>query len=270
MALPETVVVKPGRYWDVSWNPVTGEACHPERLEQPLHWRKSRRVLVGDLFADGIPDEFIDKVLDVIWATPRHTFLMPTKRPHRFPGYFSRWQGPTVKNGGYASEVRLPDNLWLGVSVSTQADADERIPLLLQTPAAVRWVSVEPMLAAVWLDKWLLPTFPQITPSQVRCLGWKPPIDWVVVGGETGPGARPLDDDWVRGLRDQCQAAGVPFYLKQLGEWREACAPDDEIWAGHPPNLRHEHGTYFIRVGKRAAGRLLDGVEWNEMPEGRP
>jgi protein gp37 len=168
---------------------------------------------------------------------------------------------------------RPQPNLWLGVSVEDQASADERIPLLLETPAAVRWISAEPLLGPVSLDCW--PIFGEDD---------KPMLNWIVAGGESGPHARPMHPDWVRSLRDQCAAAGVPFLFKQWGEHdlsydRDRDDPDcrdcgrmDRL-PGRWINLAAGHGFhgervhYAHRVGKKAAGRLLDGVAHDGYPE---
>ncbi len=293
------------RFGDTEFKPT----CHPERLRIPFGWRKPRTVfvaLMGDLFNKVIPDEFVAAVFGVMAACPHHTFLVLTKRPDRMQQWVNSWQHPSegpvnaaqrlmavAANAGavghgykgtWVPMCPLP-NVWLGVSVSTQADADERIPLLLRTPAAKRWVSVEPMLGPVDLLRavnkldWLDPA------------NWEPGgLDWVVCGGETGPGARPCHPDWVRSLRDQCKAAGVAFYFKGWGDWKPLCPyyeEDDDIREqalGAAPQVRIITANRYewdnerdgqppldswlmLHVGKRTADRLLDGAEWNEMPE---
>lgn len=167
-------------------------------------------------------------------------------------------------------------NVWCGVTAENQARVDERIPLLLQTPAAVRFVSVEPMLGLVDLSCYLSWQYHVNLPEEERPRAmaehWAgmhrlTKLDWVICGGETGPGARPMHPDWVRGLRDQCQAAGVPFHFKSWGEW----APN---YAGCPSYALSQlvsdgnNGVLKMwRVGAKTSGRLLDGREWNEYPE---
>jgi protein gp37 len=174
------------------------------KLEEPLHWRKPRRVFVNsmsDLFHDDLSREAILSVWDVMKRRPRHTFQILTKRAAGMKEAFET----------FLSDDPLP-NVWLGVSVEDQATADARIPLLLQTPAALRFVSYEPALGPANFKAAIMLKF----------------IDWVIVGGESGPRARPFDLAWARSARDQCAAAGVPFFLKQLGavpvmnedEWR--------------------------------------------------
>ncbi len=153
----ENTGIRPRRFTDV--------VCHPDRLEQPLHWRKPRRVFVNsmsDLFHESVPDEFIDQVFKVMAHAPKHTFQILTKRPERM-----RRIVPVIRNH-YPDRL---DHVWLGVAVEDQATAVERIPLLLQTPAAVRFVSIEPMLGPVDLSKWLPPSNPH--------------LDWVICGGES-------------------------------------------------------------------------------------
>lgn len=185
----------------------------------------------------------------------------------------------------------LSDNnhVWIGTSVENQAAADERIPHLLQVPAAVRFLSCEPLLGPVSLDRWfgLQPgnrwaeclcdeidpaDRPCITCEARRALGEKSGIHWVIVGGESGTKARPMHPDWARSIRDQCQNAGVPFFFKQWGEHYPAGQFSNmpEIAPSKPisvTTIAYDGGRVdFWRVGKRASGRLLDGREWNEVP----
>jgi protein gp37 len=171
----------------------------PERIKQPLSWVKPRMCFVNsmsDLFHEDLPDADIDKILRVIDMADRHLFLVLTKRPERMQAVISKW----ISNSfGY----RHIPNLWLGVSVEDQQRADERIHHLLQTPAAVRFLSLEPMLEPIDLSH---PLWKRIHPR----------IHWIIVGGESGPGKRPFDPDWARSIRDQCHNAGVPFFMKQM------------------------------------------------------
>lgn len=187
----------------------------PEKLSEPLRWKKPRMVFVNsmsDLFHESVPDDFIDKVFAIMARRPKHTFQILTKRPERMLRYLSSTNIGRRVNSYLPSTVNysmpLP-NAWLGVSVEDQVTADERIPLLLQTPAAVRWVSAEPLLGPVnmtWVDR-----------SDGMMVERFPFIDWVVAGGESGAKARPMHPEWVRSIRDQCVAAGVPFFMKQMG-----------------------------------------------------
>ena len=179
----------------------TGEVrAVPELLDQPLRWKKPRRVFVNsmsDLFHQDVPVEFIQRVWAIMGGAPRHTFQILTKRPKKMMRLCSNTL-PTYPN------------VWLGVSVEDQQRADERIPLLLQTPAAVRWISAEPLLGPLDL-------LGDLTKHYRDADGPKRGLDWVVVGGESGPGARPFDIAWARDIVRQCKAASVPCFIKQLG-----------------------------------------------------
>jgi len=227
----------------------------PHRLEEPLCWRRPRRIFVcdmGDLFHESVPDEFLASVFRVMSRARHHTFQVLTKRAARMKQFVSsvkQWQGFHTHNGeppeGYGghgqilgSQWPLP-NVWLGVSVENQHFADERIPLLSETPAAVRFLSCEPLLGSLNLQ-------------------WFSGIHWVIAGGESGAGARPMHPDWARGLRDQCRAARVPFFFKQWGEYIY------DFQMEHPSTVTAPSSCF--KVGKKKAGRLLDGREWNEFP----
>lgn len=269
--------------------PFIGEVqLHPARLDIPLRWRKPRRVFVNsvsDLFHPDVPDEFIERVFFTMGAAPRHTFQVLTKRPQRMAKLLDEaFRHRLVQEHGLSSAYRtwpLP-NVWLGVSVENQRYADLRIPHLLATPAAVRFLSVEPMLGPVRLDE--RDIIDDVALDEF--VG----VDWVIVGGESGPGARPMDPQWGRDVRDQCTAAGVPYFFKQWGEWIPyEPDPQPPFWVsqhgdiidGHhlPADLNEHNQTrgwwappdldddaIYRRVGKKAAGRLLDGREWNEYP----
>ena len=184
---------------------------HPDRLDAPSKWRKPKRIFVNsmsDVFHEEVPFTFISDIFDVMRHNPRHTFQLLTKRPEQMINFlnspeFADW----------------PDNVWIGVSVENQYWADRRIPILQEVPAQVRFLSVEPLLKEVDLKSLL------------------DGIHWVIVGGESGPKARPIDSQWVRQIRDDCLTAGVAFFFKQ--------------WGG-----RHS----------KANGRLLDEVIWSQQP----
>ncbi len=252
----------------------TGEVRFlPERLEEPLHWRKPRRIFVcdmGDLFHGEVQDEWIDRVYAMVLDCPQHTFQVLTKRAHRMRDYFCNLPADRVRPhlrgmGTLAWPVR---NLWLGVSVENQHFADERIPLLLGTPAAVRWISAEPLLGPVDLKQFL----------RRGRLDPDPGLDWVVCGGESGPNARPMHPDWARSLRNQCVANGVPFFFKQWGEWIhvsqiEAALSSKEIAAlslntrvRDTKRGRPELDGIFFALGKKRTGRQLDGSDWSQFP----
>lgn len=209
------------------WNGDTAFA--PSELEKPYQWKNPRTVFVssmGDLFHDSVDIKWQISVMDMVAALPRHTFIFLTKRPHNMRQFIMAWTGTKV--GGY-----LP-NLVLGVSAEDQTTADERIPQLLRTPAAKRFVSIEPMIGPVKLN---LATACDRNCGEYQdaaCPGtsgkcvmqWH--LDGVILGGESGPKARPLDPAWVRLVRDQCETAGVPFMFKQASgrnssHWRQYC-----------------------------------------------
>jgi protein gp37 len=192
----------------------------------------------------------------------------------RLENIYVQWHG-TSGAPAEAEAWPLP-NVWLGVSVENQATANERIPLLLRTPAAVRFLSMEPLLGPVVLPEVFLKRlhFDGRDHNYPDGAGM---IDWIIVGGESGPKARPMHPDWVRSLRDQCAAAGVPFLFKQWGEWAPALAgmwfypltdgPQFSQRAEGKDCFTFDDGAGAVRIGKTAAGRLLDGREWNEFPE---
>lgn len=254
-----TKMTKGGAVW-------TGEVrTVPELLDWPLHRRKPLRIFVNsmsDLFHEDVPFEFIADVFAVMACTTRHIYQILTKRQQRMLDFFAwlemdgfqfpmqvdplrvwpQWTPARGGRGGYdnCGPAWPLENVWLGVSVEDQKRADERIPLLLQTPAAVRWISAEPLLGPVDISPWLAmrTEIGGIQDERER-------LDWVVVGGESGPGARPFDIAWARSLRDQCRAAGVPFFLKQIGTeplgWCAANTP--EIIGAEDASGKRAEGT---------------------------
>ena len=187
---------------------------HRDRLNQPGRWKRPRRVFVNslsDLFHDDVPDQFLHDVYHVMEHERQHTFQILTKRPERMCAYLNWRYG-----GG-----RIPSrHIWHGVSAENQHFADQRIGLLLATRSAVRFVSAEPLLEDIDLTPHLYgATLAAPGPSGFRP---GPRLDWVIVGGESGPRARPMKPDWVVSVRDQCRAASVPFFFKQWGGVRKA------------------------------------------------
>lgn len=276
----------------------TDVATHGDRLDHPIRWAKRRIIFVNsmsDLFHPSVPDDFIDNVFGVMWAClygrngqDGHIFQVLTKRADRMRDYLSTdrreaWAQAAVRHGGGIDPDGLYEQvlsfegphprIWLGVSVEDQATVDERLPLLLQTPAAVRWISAEPLLGPVSLP------FERIGHWNALAIKSNQPwattrLHWVVVGGESGPKARQMHPAWARSLRDQCAASGVPFLFKQWGEWID----DDNIDSANlrapqvadPNEFFSEHnwkdGLSSWRVGKKAAGRLLDGSLHDAYP----
>lgn len=195
---------------------------HENRLDQPLRWRKPRRVFVdsmSDLFHEAVHRDFLLRVWGVMAQTPRHTYQILTKRPDRMARLLGEWMQPALTVAMVNHVWPLP-NVWLGTSVEDQAAADERVPHLLQTPAAVRFLSCEPLLGPVRLDA---PTRHETEVAMRAGFGASHaarPIDgihWVIVGGESGPGARPCNVQWIRDIVRQCRLDGVPAFVKQLG-----------------------------------------------------
>lgn len=282
----------------------------------PLRRKKPTMFFVNsmsDLFHPDVPDEIIDRAFAVMALCPQHEFQVLTKRAARMREYLTPkgetrhaevvariWEAAhalvvegTVLHHSRETEALyegagwpLP-NVWLGVSVEDQKRADERIPDLLNTPAAVRWLSCEPLLGPVDLRRiCLIPKLPlgkragihidalrgryvesglayvgewdvrEPYPEGARALS----LDWVVVGGERGD--RPMHPDWARNLREQCGAASTDFFFKQHGDWVSVSMVE-----GAGRHHRFEDGTTVRRVGKKAAGRVLDGATHNEMPE---
>lgn len=270
---------------------------HDDKIVTPLAWRKPRRVFVcsmGDLFHPDI--EIVDSsvirdVFAVMALCQQHTFQVLTKRPEVAKAMLTDdfaesvyWAADAIAEdyqyrvGEIATAWPLP-NVWIGVSAEDQAATDERIPILLHIPAAVRFVSIEPMLGPVLLDdgcnSWLTCDGRNREANEGECCEAYAMIgecfdgiDWVIVGGETGPGARPMKPEWARSVRDQCREAGIPYFFKSWGEWY----PNDERCPGFAEmeiDARHTSvgDMAFARVGKKRAGRLLDGREWNQFPE---
>lgn len=230
----------------------------PERLEEPLHWRKPRKIFVcdmGDLFHEGCAVSWVEQVFSVMAACPQHAFQVLTKRSSTMRTLLSSETFRKHVFGALEPTWPLP-NVWVGVSVENQHFADERIPVLLQTPAAVRWISCEPLLGQVQLLRWMQHPSEQL-----------PGVDWVVCGGESGPNARPMDPNWARCLRGQCELTDVPFFFKQWGEWAPlGTVESPRTFIGN--NLGDSQ--MMLRYGKKLAGRLLDGREWNEFPRVAP
>lgn len=206
---------------------------HPDRLDQPLHWKKPRMIFVcsmGDLFHDDVPDEFIDQVIGIAARCPQHTLLFLTKRAERLRDYSIE----RTKNAhGITGPFPLP-NVWLGVTAENQARADERIPILLQTPAAKRFVSIEPMLGPIDLHRAGGEYIDPLTGARFW-EGCNEPVegtklDWIIVGGESGPGARECREEWMQSVYDQCQAAGVPFFFKGYGSNFKQNPKGCEVW----------------------------------------
>jgi protein gp37 len=320
-----------------TWNPIVGcsiklAQASDDVLFAPLRRKKPTTYFVnsmGDLFHEDVPDEWIDRVFAVMALCPQHTFQCLTKRAARMRDYFSPGTRDAVMDSArdilrqrHEIDIRALSwdcpawpllNVWLGVSTERQQEADERIMPLLDTPAAVRFISAEPLLGPIDLTRLcILPQKPgsvragihlnamegRYCESGVAYTGdWDvngPPapvsewrkLDWVIVGGESGPGARPMHPAWARSLRDQCGAAGVPYFFKQWGEWQPRyyyTTPDASGKSVQLLDLKQtitsivlhasepkQFPVNMIRLGKKLSGRELDGVLHDAMPELRP
>ena len=289
------------RYGRAKWGPNgTRTRTSKANWRKPIQWNKAAQATgirprvfcssLADVFEnfEGL-NEIRDDLFQLIILTPHLNWLLLTKRPEN------------VMNMVPPSWAEhLPFNVWVGVSVENQKTADERIPLLLQIPAAVRFLSCEPLLGPVDLSKWLYRTlsteernalYDSTGGGEAYCLACSRAelhnlgINWVIVGGESGHGARPMHPDWLRNLRDQCQAVGVAFFFKQWGEWWPIYSagddPDDKGrsvqalpdgtvtytgWnGGVGPHLKKSQSLW--KHGKHAVGRLLDGKIHNAFPQ---
>ena len=242
-------------------------------LEQPLHWKRPRMVFVcsmTDLFHEDVRNGWLRRIFRVMMDAPQHTYQILTKRPHR------------LQHESWRASLSVLPNAWLGVSVEDQAAVDERIPLLLNMPVAVRFVSCEPLLGPVTLWR-------EYRVGNDPAILYINNVNWVICGGESGPKARPMHPDWARSLRDQCQAVEVPFLFKQWGAWQngstlhqrpklERTVLNDGTVYTHAQvaacNVNQKHRAHWgsfapiemARVGKKAAGRELDGLTWDQMP----
>ena len=287
----------------IKWS---GNTVRKDPEFNPLRVRKSRTIFVcsmGDLFHESVPDEWIDDVMAVIAMTPQHRYMILTKRPKRMKDYFGQddkraikimtslfmWQDELVDSPDYDFSVdnkvnralaRLSldggwplSNLALGVSIEDQKSADERIPILLRTPAAKRFVSYEPALGPVDLmDISFNVPGGEAHISALDCdvdldddeLFHGVTLDLVIAGGESGPKARPMHPDWARSMRDQCKITGVPFHFKQWGKWVYPSQMTEKTFRAwdywHGTENHHPKPWGFT---KQQAGRLLDGVEHN-------
>lgn len=224
-----------------------------------------RKIFVenqSDIFAEWVPDTLICDTFQDICDNPQHTYQMLTKRAERAFHFLSQthlpcfccqgsgcnycvWEGNGLQHRG-----KPYPNVWIGISAEDQKNYNVRYPWLRKTPASLRFLSLEPLLGPI-------------------NLGGLDGIDWVIVGGESGPGARPLHPDWVRSIRDQCQAAGVAFFFKQWGEWFPLHSADEADNYPRSTKMLEVEDMRWMRIRKKAAGRLLDGRTWDEFPEVR-
>lgn len=205
---------------------------------QPLKWDRAAaktgtrpRVFcasMADIGDNAVPQQWRDDLANLIRMTPNLDWLLLTKRPQNLVKF-------------YPADVLK--QCWIGTTVENQTEAERRIPALLNVPARLRFLSCEPLLEKIKIENY----------------GTGASISWVICGGESGPNARPMHPDWARSLRDQCVAADIPFFFKQWGQWHSDALLNTDARTGECPPAK-------MKVGKKIAGRLLDGREWNEIP----
>lgn len=302
----------------LNWTGIVQRA--PQVLKDPLSWKKHQRIFMNsmsDLFHESIEDWMIDEVFGIVLAChvlenrQSHTFMSLTKRPERQREYFSasprelikRWtkamdgvvimDNPDMMFSEYVASFSINQifplpNYWVGTSVENQEAADKRVPEILQVPAAIRFLSMEPLLGPVDLTKVNLPEqlqpdwsigndalkFNALSDDEDRLYQSENHISWVITGGESGPNARPSNSDWFRSIRDQCTAVGVAFHFKQYGEWIHNTHHNFKNYDGMKvrdvmsklPN-GFTHVDCYRKIGKKNAGRLLDGRTWDEFPD---
>lgn len=255
----QSVIEKKNGKWN--WNGKT--ALIESRLHDPFKWKNPRMIFLcfmGDLFHPSNSFEDIARVFEIVKQTPHHTYQVLTKRAERMAEYFEVVQD-------------VSNNVWIGVSAENQEQADKRIPILLQIPAKVRFVSIEPMLGKIDLEKIAFKKFQNwLNNNETQYT-----LDWVICGGESGHKARPLHPDWVRSLRDQCQAANVPFFFKQWGEYmifddlpngfRGKLLRGESKWPIKNYTTDDDIVWTFHKIGKKNAGSMLDGNEYKAFPK---
>lgn len=268
----------------------TDVMCHENRLDQPIRWTRPRMIFVNsmsDLFHEDVPFDFIDKVFDVMGATPHHTYQILTKRAARMKEYVDH-RFIELKS------ISPLENVWLGVTAENQEAANERIPVLLDTPAALRFVSIEPMVGPVNLDMMITENMgDRFRVIHSALMGKKTlwdtknligeedinKLDWVICGGESGPKARPVDPEWIKSLRDQCNFTNTPFFFKQWGEYIDESQITDRsvqmsgktyhsLMSGKliTDSVLSEKASTLWRCGKKVAGNKLDGEVIEQFP----
>lgn len=289
---------------DRVWNPVTGcdkvsQGCkncyaetlairfwgnrkftdvkvHDDRIMQPMTWKKPSRVFVNsmsDLFHEDVSFEFIEAIFSVMSDIDRHTYQILTKRPQRMLEFF-HW-----KKNKFGIEWRPSNNVWLGVSCEDQETANERIPLLLKAPAAIHFLSCEPLLGPIDITNkglnngYSFPT--KLVHSNGKIIGteWTDPgddfigVDWVIVGGESGHAARPMHPEWVREIRDQCKKANTAFFFKQWGEYYTTW---NYMTTGQPTFKMFQDKDQWINKGNTWVnkGDALIGIDGTRVKNG--
>lgn len=277
--------------------PLVWNAAHAEFFAEYGHRQRVFCASLADVFDNAVDPLWRADLLDLIQETPNLDWLLLTKRIGNVPQLVKDAHGDRFDIVHMGSSW-LPDNVWLGATIVNQEEADRDIPKLLAVPARVHFLSIEPMLGPIDLERPMPgPDLPQGGGASI-CQPWmiQSGIDWVIVGGESGHGARPMHPEWARSLRDQCADAGVPFLFKQWGEWTDedwgersgykdtaAVLPSGEFLLmseGYSPpfdeherlvaagNVRLDGRMLMDRVGKKLTGRFLDGRTHDEFPRG--
>ena len=257
---------------------------HKDKYDIPFKLKRPQRIFVcsmGDLFHDDVPFQEILTIFDIMYQCPQHTFMVLTKRPARMLEFCSKYGlMPVIKNLGLTgSGETWPGNVWCGVSAENQERLNERIPILLKIPAAIKFLSIEPLLGPIDLStRWC-----NLDSSDHECQILLDHLNWIIVGGESGPNARIMHPEWVKKIRDDCINKKIPFFFKSWGQWiphelahggpyfsenikfqstlRRCKWEDGRVMTAH-----QDRWCRFLKVGKKYSGRVLDGKIWGQYP----
>lgn len=251
------------------WNGHT--ILRTDKFDKPFSWKSPRMIFVcsmGDLFHEATSFEDIDEIFSVMSDDDQHIYVLLTKRPERILEFF------TWKILNTHTNWRPKDNIWFGITAENQQEAKRRLPYFNLFYAAVKFVSIEPMLSEINFSELLSETLKWHAGGLKNC------ISWVIAGGESGPKARPMHPDWVRSVRDQCAAAGVPFFFKQWGEWIEKENEEEKVKRETLLDINGKRYVWISRkegailnikwmkkIGRKSAGDLLDGKQHHEWPK---